>query len=132
MTGPRRSALVLAAWTVFVWTTRIRNVLGDDSLDGGAKAIRVALSLSFTVLAALVVWCALRSGERLRAAVLLLAGWTVGVWVVRTIGILDGGHGAAFVIVHLVLAVVSIVLSWLAVGAPGSRRRSSPGRAANR
>ena len=118
MTSPRRTALLLAGWTVFVWTTRIRNVLGDDSLDGGAKAGRVALSLSFTALAGLVVWAALRHGDRLRPAVLLLAGWTVGVWVVRSVGIARGGHSAAFVVVHLVLAAVSIGLCWVAVRAP--------------
>ena len=110
--------MLLAAWTVFVWTTRIRNVLGDDELDSGAKAGRVALSLSFTLLAGLVVWAALRHRDRLRPAVLLLAGWTVLVWAVRSIGIVGGGHSTAFVVVHLVLAVVSIGLSWLAVRAP--------------
>ena len=118
MTSPRPSALLLAGWTVLVWTTRIRNVLGDDALDGGAKAGRVALSLSFTALAAVVVWAALRRVERLRFAVLVLAGWTVGVWTARSIGIVRGDHSAAFVAVHLVLAIVSIGLSWLALRAP--------------
>jgi hypothetical protein len=44
-------------------------------------------------------------------AVLALAGWTVGVWVVRDVGILTGDHGVGFKVVHTVLAVVSIALS---------------------
>ena len=128
VTRPRPLALLLAAWTVLVWTTRIRNVLGDDALDGGAKAGRVALSLSFTALAVIVAWAALRRVDLLRFAVLVLAGWTVGVWVARAVGIVRGDHSAAFVVVHLVLAVVSIALSWLAVRAPRSSSAAASSR----
>ena len=44
-----------------------------------------------------------------------LAGWTVAVWIVRTVGIATGDHDAAFIAVHVVLAVVSIALSVLAL-----------------
>jgi len=107
-------ALVLAGWTVFVWTIRIGNVIGDDDLSSGAKAGRVALALSFTALAAIVVWAALLEKARLGAAVGALGVWTLGVWVVRTIGIVGDDHSVGFVLVHVVLAVVSIALSWLA------------------
>jgi hypothetical protein len=45
----------------------------------------------------------------------VLAGWTIGVWATRSIGIATGDHATAFVVVHLGLAVVSIALSGLAV-----------------
>jgi hypothetical protein len=129
---PRRSALVLAVWTAFVWTTRIRNIVGDDALDGGAKAARVLLALSFTVLAAVVGVAAWRRHRRLREAVLALAAWTAAVWAVRSIGIATDHHSAAFVAVHLVLAAVSIALSVLAVRASTRSAQGSPAAAGSR
>ena len=37
------------------------------------------------------------------------------MWVVRRIGIATADHDAAFIVVHLVLAAISIVLAGLAV-----------------
>ena len=57
----RREALLLRAfcvWTVYVWGTRIWNVLGDDERSVGFKAVHVALALvsvAFAVVAWLVV-----------------------------------------------------------------------------
>ena len=121
----RTPALLLAGWTVLVWTTRIGNIWGDDGLDTGEKVGRTALALSFTVLAALVVWAVLTRSRHRRLAVLGLAAWTIGVWVVRAVGIVGGDHSAGFVAVHLVLAAVSIALSWLAVRATGGDRSGS-------
>ncbi len=119
------AVLALVAWTVLVWTTRIGNIWGDDGLDTGEKVGRTALALSFTALAALVAWAVLTRWEHRRPAVLALAGWTVGVWVVRAVGIAGGDHRAAFVVVHLVLAAVSLALSWLALRACGGVRPGS-------
>jgi hypothetical protein len=118
------ATLALVAWTVLVWTTRINNILTDDALGGGDKALRVALALSFTALAALVVWAWTKRATWLRQAVLALAVWTVGVWVVRAVGIAFADHDAAFIAVHLVLAVVSTVLAALAVREHGAARLS--------
>ena len=54
--------------------------------------------------------------RRDRRLPLLLAGWTVAVWVVRAVDIAAlSDHDTAFVVVHLVLAAVSIALSvWVA------------------
>lgn len=106
--------IALCAWTFLVWTTRIRNIWGDADLTDGEKWGRTGLALSFTVLA-LVVGVALYRRLPWRGlAVKTLAGWTIGVWVTRSVGIVTGGHEAAFVAVHLVLAVGSIGLSVLA------------------
>jgi hypothetical protein len=53
----RREALVIRAfcvWTVFVWVTRIKNILGDDH-DFGFKAVHTLLAL-VSVAFAVVVW----------------------------------------------------------------------------
>jgi hypothetical protein len=113
----RRAALALVAWTFLVWTTRIANIWRDEALDTAGKVGRTALALSFTLLAVAVlvaIWRRLPA-RTTRAAVFALAAWTTGVWIVRGIGIAAGDHEAAFIVVHLVLAVVSITLAALAV-----------------
>jgi hypothetical protein len=114
---PRRLPLTIAlvAWTVFVWTTRIRNIWGDDGLTDGEKWGHTGLALSFTVLAVLVGLAVARRADWTGLAVKALAGWTIGVWVVRSIGIATADHDAGFIAVHLVLAVISMVLAGLAV-----------------
>ena len=125
MSAPRpRTVLALVVWTFFVWTTRINNIVLDDALDGGQKLVRVALALSFTLLAVAVVVALVQRRGWLRPAVLVLAVWTVGVWVVRAVSIGLGDHDAAFIAVHLVLAVVSVVLAGLA-----TREVHTPARA---
>lgn len=54
----RRDANVLrafAAWTVYVWGTRIWNVLGDSSRSFGFKAVHVVLAL-VSVAFAVAAW----------------------------------------------------------------------------
>lgn len=116
MSTPRRTAtLALVAWTFLVWTTRLNNIVADESLDGAAKVGRLALALSFTALAAAVVWTLTRRRARLSQAVTALAVWTVVVWAVRSVGIALADHDAGFIAVHLALAAVSTVLAALAV-----------------
>jgi len=123
---------VLAAWQVFVWGTRIDNVLGDDGLTGSDKALRLALSASFLAfgVVAVFVWRQLgRGGEAAPSGgrwVRLGAAWTVVVWAVRGTDIALGGHSGAFVAVHLVLAVVSIGLAVQAVRVVGTGRLRTP------
>lgn len=118
MRGPRRMALLLAAWTVFVWVTRIRNVVGDDDLSNVGRTQGLLLSGSFLALAAIAAAAVLAGHERRRAVVALLALWTVAVWVVRSAQIATSDHGVGFIVVHLVLGVVSVALAVLAVRAP--------------
>ena len=116
MSTPRRPATIaLVVWSLFVWTTRIGNIWGDDALTNGEKWGRTGLALSFTALAAIVAVALYRRVPWLDLAVKALAGWTIGVWVTRSFGIATGDHSAAFVTVHLVLAAISIALSVLAV-----------------
>ncbi len=116
----RRWTIALIVWTLLVWTTRIGNIWNDADLTEGEKWGRIALALSFTVLAVAVAYAVVRQTPWRRVAVAALGGWTVVVWLVRAIGIATGDHDAAFIVVHLVLAIVSVALSVLAVraGAP--------------
>jgi hypothetical protein len=115
--GPRRTAIAFAAWTLFVWLTRVRNAVGDDDLSTAGKAGTLLLCASFAVLACLVLEAVVRSPDRRQPLVALLALWTTVVWVVRSVQIAADGRSAGFVAVHLALGVVSIVLGGIAVRA---------------
>jgi hypothetical protein len=109
----RRWVIVLALWSLLVWGTRIDNIVADSDLTTAGQFWRVALALSFVVpaLITLLLWWR-RPGARSAASLaLVLAGWTVVVWIIRGFGIALGDHEAAFIAVHLVLAVVSIALA---------------------
>lgn len=110
-----RFAVALVAWTFVVWTTRIANVWRNADLDTGEQVGRTLLAASFTVLALAVVAALWRGTARARlVAVGALAAWSTAVWVVRDVRIVTADHDAGFVAVHVVLGVVSIVLSALA------------------
>jgi hypothetical protein len=111
----RRWTIALCAFTLLVWTTRIGNIWGDDELTDAEKWGRTGLALSFTVLVLAVAYALVRRTPWQGMAVKVLAGWTIGVWVTRSFGIASGDHDAAFIVVHLVLAAVSISLAALAV-----------------
>jgi hypothetical protein len=108
-------ALGLAAWTLFVWLTRVRNAVSDGDLGFGERALSLLLAASFVVLACFVLQAATRRRERLGRTVLVLAAWTTLVWIVRGMSIATGDHSIGFVIVHLLLGVISIALAALAV-----------------
>ena len=112
----------LVAWTVLVWTTRIRNILSDD---GGLTDLLLPRALTALAVLALV--------DR-RRGVPALAGATVAVWAVRVPMILVHDHSAAFVAVHLVLAAVSVALAVWAVrqGRRAPRRATASGTAPRR
>lgn len=126
MSSRRLPAMIaLAVWTLLVWTTRIANIWRDAELDDGERWGRIALALSFTVLALGLAHAVYHRSSWRDLAVKALAGWTIGVWLVRSAGIVTGDHAAGFVVVHLVLALVSITLSLLAIR---ESARSAPGK----
>jgi hypothetical protein len=60
-----RDALLLrafAVWTVWVWGTRIWNVVGDDGRSFGFKAVHVFLAL-VSVLFAFATWVVVRKNR---------------------------------------------------------------------
>jgi hypothetical protein len=113
---------VFAAWTLLVWATRLDNIWSDDALTTGDKVSRTLLALSFVAVAGLVITVAVRTFRRPPDVVdvrlvQVAAGWTIGVWVVRAVGIALADHEVAFVVVHVVLGVVSAALAVVAVRA---------------
>lgn len=106
----------LAGWTTYVWGTRVRNIARDG---GGSLSLLVALAM---VVLAMVVAVSLVRGGTPRWAVPALAAATVAAWAVRAPIILFGDHGAAFKIVHVGLALVSVALAVAARRAAGDRR----------
>lgn len=128
-----RSRLVwmwpLVLWTVFVWLSRVRNVVDNDELGGGAKTVRVVIAIVFVVFAwlmARMLWKNRNSHfvSTDRFLVGIFALWTVGFWFVRAGGILLGDETVGFKVVHSVLAVISFVVAAMAVI---GLRRSEPG-----
>lgn len=105
--------VAVVLWSLFVWATRIDNIVADEGLDGAARAWRLGLALSFVVPALLtaLLWWRRPGGRAAVGSVTVLAVWTIVVWIVRGAGIALGDHAAAFVAVHLVLAAVSIALA---------------------
>lgn len=113
-----------AVWTVFVWGTRVRNILQD-----GGSAFDLWAALALAALGVAVVVGARKGGLAPILAVAVAA--TVAVWAVRApLIIFDGDHGAAFVAVHVSLAVFSVGLglaAWRTTGFwPAARRGRRP------
>lgn len=107
----------LVAWSGFVWGNRLNNLVADDAtagewaVSGTLSAISLLLSLGATV-ALVRAW---RSGwpspaGATRGLLQAVAGWSIGVWVVRGLDIAVDWRSVGFVVVHLVLAAVSIAL----------------------
>lgn len=109
------ATFALIVWTLLVWTTRIGNIWNDKGLTDGEKWGRTGLALTLTVLALAAGHAVYHRTSWRGLVVKAFAGWTIGVWVVRSVGIATGDHEAAFIAVHLVLAAISIALSVLAV-----------------
>ena len=108
---------LLVAWTGFVWIGRIRNALGDPELANGGRTGPILLALSFLIpaVALAVALVVAQRGGRFSPVVSLVGAlglWTTALWLVRAVDIAVGGdHSAAFIAVHVVLAVVSIGIS---------------------
>jgi hypothetical protein len=112
------------AWSTLVWATRIRNIWGDVLLSTDEKAMLTVVALVFVGLGIGVffVGISLRRWFPQRSDVIavgVLGGWTLGVWASRVIDIAFGGdHEVPFIVVHVLLAVVSVGLaawSWSVV-----------------
>lgn len=124
--GPAVPA-VFAAWTLFVWVGRFRNLRADPEPTGRWTAVGVAAFVILgAVLAASLVRGRLTGNWRRDAgpAVAALAALTTVVWLIRAIEISFDDHPAGFIAVHVVLAVVSIAL---AAGSVLAWRSPAPG-----
>ena len=108
---------LLVGWTAIVWVGRIRNLVGDADIAGGARAWRIVVAVLFLGLAAVVatvplgLWHRRPLGSTRLVAIFYL--WTIAFWSVRGAGLLLGDHEAGFKVVHTVLAGASIALAVL-------------------
>ncbi|HVN52434.1 MAG TPA: hypothetical protein VMT43_13445, partial [Acidimicrobiales bacterium] len=112
----RRLAVAMAAWAVFVWSTRIRNAWTDHEASLASKWGATLLSATFLVLAVATVVALVRSRGKAwsRGEALLLrafAAWTTAVWLVFGTLIVVHHHPIAFKAVHVGLGLISIGLS---------------------
>ncbi len=120
--------LVLAAWTLLLWTTRVRNILADDALTGWSRTWQLGAAIGFVVAAVgLAVTSLLRPALAVRpgmALALFGAAW----WIVRGTGVVLADHPLGFTVVHVVLAIGTVAIgAWLvrsvlAGGGAGSTR----------
>lgn len=123
MTSPRTvlapAALFLTGWTVFLWVSRLRNVVTNDELSDAGRNWRIAVVAIFVGLG-----IAATIGMFRRSLVLLrvLVMWSIGYWIIRGGGILIGDWSAGFKIVHTVLMAVTLGLcAWVMRTVPGAR-----------
>lgn len=116
----RRDVLVLAgaaAWTLFVWSSRVGLAAADPSVTWLSWA-RIALSLTFGVV---LVLLAVRSHTGTRSSwaagvMVAFAGWMVVVWMPSLVSVLAGEYDAAFKLVHALLAIASLAVGTLVAG----------------
>ena len=92
---------LLAGWTVLVWAGRVRNIAAADG------------ALIELIVPSVLVVLGVLTFARPRQVAPALALATAAVWLVRVPLLLVHDHSAAFVIVHLVLATVSLTLAVL-------------------
>ena len=125
----------LLVWTLFVWSSRIRNIWTDDDLTTGGQVLRTGYAvvfLAFGVAMVVLVWRGRPEplspmGQRVLAVFL---AWTVVFWLVRGIGIIVDDHTTSFTVIHTVLMVISIGLAaWAATAIERRSISSSPAAA---
>lgn len=109
----RLPVLALVGWTLFVWVTRMNNIVHDDDLSTGGMAWRLGAAAIFVALAVAVAVSLRLAPTRMAPILGVLVVWTVGWWLVRGVGILLDDHDAGFKVVHTILMLVSIgVAMW--------------------
>jgi hypothetical protein len=111
LTPPIVVPMVSALWTLFVWGTRTRNIVNDNTLNGGERAFAFAATAAFVAGAIFTIVGVATNWERLRPFLAYVATFTIGWWLMRSVLILTGNHSTAFRIVHLLLGVISGALA---------------------
>lgn len=128
--------LGLVGWSAFVWGNRLNNLVADDAtagewaVSGSLSAVSLVLALGAAVVAVQAwrrSWPTPTAGARRLLRV--LAWWSIGVWVVRGLDIALDWRSVGFVVVHLVLAAVSIGLGLGLLRALGRGAASADGAA---
>jgi hypothetical protein len=133
-----RSAISVGSfliWTVFVWgIVRVRNIMGDAELSSSERTWPLILAATLWVPAAVLlvslVVALIRKRPFAQAAtigVAVLGVWTTLVWMVRAFDIaLASNRELPFIVVHLLLAVISVGLAVAAARALRPQPKSIP------
>ena len=121
--GARFPLLLLAAWTVAIWLTRIVNVAQAGDLGFGGTLWRVLVALVFVDLGlATLVWAV--SGRLGPRWFVMLAVLSVIYWPIRTAQLwADSTQTTGFKLVHTALMLATIAAVALAVWAVRRARR---------
>lgn len=114
--------VLFALWTLGVWANRIVNIVTRNGGDGVDLARAIGfVAVGLAVAAILVVPTSGSTGRR----VVAVAAWaSIVLWATRIVTIPLGDYSVGFVVVHLVLAVISIALARWAMVA--SRTAAEP------
>lgn len=116
---PRRwiAPVLLALWTLFVWGGRLRNLVAADGGLSVASRWSLAGSVVFVGLAGLVLAVLVLRREPVvaKTSIVALGVFTIGVWIVRGVGIAIADHSSQFIAVHIGLALISITLAFWAI-----------------
>jgi len=122
----RRSAVSVGAfliWTIFVWgVVRVRNIMNDPDLSSSERTWPLILAATLWIPAAALLVTLLVTlirkqefAQPLKIVVAVLGVWTTLVWMVRAFDIaLTSNRELPFIVVHLLLAVISVGLAVLA------------------
>ena len=121
--GARFPLLILAAWTVAIWLTRIVNVAQAGDLGFWGTLWRVLVALVFVDLGlATLVWAV--SGKFGPRWFVMLATLSVLYWPIRTAQLwADSTQTTGFKLVHTALMLVTIAAVALAAWAVRRARR---------
>ncbi len=104
---------VVVGWTLFSWSTRLRNIVGDDSLTGGPRGFALLVAAVFLIGAIALPLVARFRPARLSTYASVAGGVTAAWWAMRLVTNLLGDGSVGFKVVHTVLAVTSIGLGLL-------------------
>ena len=115
--GARLWVLAFIGFTAFVWVQRLVNLANGDESSVALSASLSVLLLVLALATAVGLGAVALNGWRVPPPMAVATVWrlaaavTVVVWVIRATQIILDWRSLAFVVVHVVLALVSITLA---------------------
>ena len=108
-------AVALSVWNLFVWGGRLRNLIAEpgDLLDANRWSLAGSILFCALAVATLVTLTLDRSRTDIPAITMAAVG--IAVWSYRAVVILGRDYSVGFLIVHTVLALVTIVLGLVVI-----------------
>ncbi len=104
--------LALGIWTVAIWGSRLRNILADDELTGGALVLALVIAVGFVVLGFGLLASLVGDRSWHRGVLVALAVAGVVRWTIRgPLILLSDEWEIGFKVVHTVLWLVTVGLS---------------------